>query len=274
MSAAPGARVTAAAGLRSTGAVGRRRRALLEVLGLLLWAAVFLRLHDAVGGDVAAAGARAHALQSAERALHLDVERAANAWLVAHPLLAELSALFYRSYYAVVLGVLAWTFLRHPDDYLRARRVLVAMTVLVLPVFWAWPVSPPRFALPGVVDVVAAHDVVASDWADPDSSRNLHSAMPSLHVGWSLWCAWAASTALRGSHPRLVLLPWAFPLVMAAVVLATGNHYVLDLVGSAALVVVAVVTASWWGRSVERRRAASAGGAGRRPSAEGAPPPT
>jgi PAP2 superfamily len=72
--------------------------------------------------------------------------------------------------------------------------------------------------------------------------------MPSLHVGWSLWCAYAVWSALRGMHPRLALLSWLFPLLMAADVLATGNHYVLDVAGSVALVAVAVVVASACGR--------------------------
>lgn len=67
--------------------------------------------------------------------------------------------------------------------------------------------------------------------------------MPSLHVGWSAWCAYAVWSALRGAHPRLALLAWVFPLVMAVDVLTTGNHYVLDIVGSAALLALSIVVA-------------------------------
>jgi hypothetical protein len=55
-------------------------------------------------------------------------------------------------------------------------------------------------------------------------------------------------SALRGTHPRLALSSWLFPLFMAADVLATGNHYVLDIAGSIALLTAAVLAAWMWGR--------------------------
>ncbi|WP_428847052.1 phosphatase PAP2 family protein [Rhizohabitans arisaemae] len=45
-----------------------------------------------------------------------------------------------------------------------------------------------------------------------------------MHMGWSLWCAYAVWCALRASHPRSAPLAWIFPLGMMAVVLITGNH--------------------------------------------------
>jgi hypothetical protein len=168
---------------------------------------------------------------------------------------------YYRSYYLAIIGVLVWVFIRHADVYVRVRRTLVAMTVLVLPVFWALPMSPPRFALPGVVDIIAAYDILGGHAVRGiESGRNLYSAMPSMHMGWSLWCAYAAWYALRGSHPRLAVLPWIFPLGMAAVALVTGNHYVLDIAGSVVLLVVSIVVVSAWGRLTERRRARGAAG--------------
>jgi hypothetical protein len=43
---------------------------------------------------------------------------------------------------------------------------------------------------------------------------------------------------------------------MTAVVLTTGNHYVLDVAGSAGLLVVAIGAAAVWGFLVERWRKA------------------
>jgi hypothetical protein len=240
-----------------TGGVPRRPAVLVEVLGLLLGLLLFLRLHAAAGKDVAAATANARALQSVERVLHLDIERSANAWLTAHPVLIQPAVYYYRSYYAVIVGVLLWVFVRHAEVYVRIRRTLVAMTALVLPVFWALPLSPPRFALPGIADIVAEHDVLGSTASrDTGNGQNHYSAMPSLHVAWSAWCAYAVWSALRASHPRLALVAWVFPLVMAADVLTTGNHYVLDVVGSCVLLAVSIAAASGWGRLAERRRRA------------------
>ncbi|MFG6200361.1 phosphatase PAP2 family protein [Nonomuraea sp. JJY05] len=46
-----------------------------------------------------------------------------------------------------------------------------------------------------------------------------------------------------------------FPLGMAAVVLITGNHYVLDIAGSAVLLIVSIAVVSAWDHLAERRRA-------------------
>ncbi|GAA1313987.1 hypothetical protein Psi02_64440 [Planotetraspora silvatica] len=233
---------------------------LIEVIVLLLGFLLFTHFHAAAGKDIASATANALALQSVEHALHVDIEQMANEWLTEHPALIQPAVYYYRLYYVVLVGVLLWLFVRHADVYIKVRRTLLAMVALVLLVFWALPMSPPRFALPGVVDIVAEYDILGSHASQgTGNGQNLYSAMPSLHVGWSAWCAYAVWSALRASHPRSALLSWVFPLVMAANVLVTGNHYVLDIVGSGVLLGVSIAAASVWGRRAERRRRARPG---------------
>ncbi len=230
--------------------------AAVEVVLLGAVLVVFARLHAAVGTDVAAATANAGALQSVEQQLHMNIELATNRWLIDHSVFIPLAVVLYRAYYVILLGVLVWIFIRHADVYLHVRRTFVATIGLALLVFWALPVSPPRFAVPGVVDIIAEHDILAGQPSrDMNSGANHFSAMPSLHVGWSAWCAFAVWSALRGSHPRAALLAWLFPLVMVADVLATGNHYVLDVVGSAVLLIVAIAVAHEWSGLVDDRAA-------------------
>jgi PAP2 superfamily len=232
---------------------GGRPAVVVEVVIVLLGALVFAYFHAATGKSVTAASTNAGALQSVERALHIDIERTANAWLAGHPALIQPAVYCYRLYYGVLLGVLLWVFIRHAEAYLMVRRTLVAMALLVLPVFWAVPVSPPRFAMPGIVDIVAEHDLWGSHASrDLDNGQNHFSAMPSMHVAWSLWCAYAVWSALRAGHPRAALLSWVFPLVMIAVVLTTGNHYVLDVVGSGVLLVVSMGAVSAWSQLLSR----------------------
>jgi len=226
-----------------------RLRVMREVFLLALGFVVFTYLHGLAGRDVASATANALALQSMERALQIDVERAANGWLAGHPTLIQLAVFNYRAYYVVLVGVLLWAFLRHAEVYPVVRRTLLAMMALALPVFWLLPMSPPRFALPGVVDIIAEHDIIGGHAArEIGNGQNHYSAMPSMHVAFSAWCAYAVWSALRASHPRLALLAWAYPVVMVADVITTGNHYVLDVVGSAALLAGAIAVARTWGR--------------------------
>jgi hypothetical protein len=58
--------------------------------------------------------------------------------------------------------------------------------------------------------------------------------MPSLHFGWSLWCGLViAILAPRWWMKALGLL---HPLFTVSAIVATGNHWVLDAVGGAAVV--------------------------------------
>lgn len=208
-----------------------------ELFLLALWLVLFTRLDALVGRDVVTATANALTLQSIERAMHLDVEVSVNTWLAGHSFLSQPAVYLYRLYYLVVAGVLGWILVRRTGVYRQVRRTLVAMTAIVLLVYRAVPMSPPRFALPGAIDVVARHDIVnQAAWTHPSH----YTAMPSMHVGWALWCAYAVWSAMRGTHPRRALLAWLFPLLMALVVLGTGNHYVLDIAGSVILLALSV----------------------------------
>ncbi len=226
------------------------------MIGLVLGLVVFSWLHDLAGTDVAAASANAHTLQLVERSLSLDIEVSANQWLVDRPALIPAAVLYYRLYYLPVVGVLIWMLWRHADAYLTLRRTLTVMALLALLAFWLVPVSPPRFDLPGIVDIVAGHDPVAGEASrDLTNGQNHFSAMPSLHVGWSALCAYGAGLALRAEHPRWALLCWLFPIMMVAVVITTGNHYVLDVVGSFVLLAISIAVVAWWGRSAGLSRA-------------------
>lgn len=225
------------------------RRPAIELAGLAAGAVLFTWLHNLAGTDVAAATANAHVLQSMEHALRLDVELAANHWLAASPALSIAAVWYYRLYYLPLAGVLLWVLFRHADDYRTVRNTLLVMAGVALVIFWLLPVSPPRFALPGIVDVVAQRDVIAGAAArDLSNGQNHFSAFPSLHVGWSALSAYAAWRVLRRRHPRASLLVWLHPVIMIAVVITTGNHYVLDVAGTAALLAISVTAATMVGR--------------------------
>jgi membrane-associated phospholipid phosphatase len=58
--------------------------------------------------------------------------------------------------------------------------------------------------------------------------------MPSLHVGWAVWCG--AAIALYARHRWVQVLGIAYPIVTTVVVMATGNHYLLDAVAGAVVI--------------------------------------
>jgi hypothetical protein len=190
---------------------------------------------------------------SLERALGIDVELGLNKALMAAPWPARAANLFYATaHFAVTLGVLVWLYRRRPEHYHRLRTALMAATAVALAGFWLYPLAPPRLIGQGFVDPVTALHSFGL-YAAPGSGEltNQFAAMPSMHAGWALWCGFVLV--------RLTGRRWAkaagalYPAVTVLVVVATANHYVLDIVAGFAIVAV-MLTAVRGGAWIRRRR--------------------
>ncbi len=77
------------------------------------------------------------------------------------------------------------------------------------------------------------------DFANPDYGAltklsNQYAAMPSLHIGWSLWCG--VVIAIVAPKLWMKLLGMVYPLLTFSVIVGTANHYVLDALGGATAV--------------------------------------
>ena len=227
-----------------------------------------------------AATNNAEFVQRLEQSLHIAVEYPINHAMLDHPLAIYLTGYFYRlCVIAVVPAILVWLYVSCPARYRHLRTVLVVTTLLDLPLVWLFPESPPRFALSGIVDYIATHDILyGASSRTPGRGLNLLAAMPSMHIAWTTWCAYAAWSVLRHHRPRVAWLAWLFPSLTAFVVLATGHHYVLDIVGGIALVAIAIQLARWIthrGRPAETWRATNQERPtpGPHPAPRDAPPP-
>ena len=170
----------------------------------------------------------------AEQWAHVGVERWVNNLFASSSWLAVPSGYYYALlHFVVTIGVLVWLWIRHPDSYRTARRVIVTGTLLALAIFWTFPAAPPRL-LPhaGFIDTAVRYRIPLDLEAGKASkAADLFATMPSLHFAWALWCAWAVSRVARTSTTRRLV--WAYPALTALVVLGTANHFVLDLAGGA-----------------------------------------
>ena len=176
--------------------------------------------------------AHAAGLWRAERWLHLDIEPSVNHLAAARPVFAETAGYYYGlAHFIVTPLVLAWLWLRRPAAFGPLRSALVLATTGANVVFWTWPVAPPRFAVPGMADVLVRYRILgAGGLHGPDSLVNLYAAMPSLHVAWAAWCAAAIVAATRGRWRHLA---WLYPAATTVVVLATANHFLAAAAGLA-----------------------------------------
>ncbi|KOG33242.1 bifunctional glycosyltransferase 87/phosphatase PAP2 family protein [Streptomyces resistomycificus] len=219
-----------------------RPNLLLELLLIRVTYAAYQQVRlAATGGSQSAGRARAeehgHQIHDLERLLHLDVEYWANHAIVEVGWLRDFFDFYYGSFhFAVPLSVLAVLYWRRPVDYRWARSSLGFTTLLALVGFWLYPLAPPRL-MPnlGVIDTVhGVQDFSKPDYGTLTALTNQYAAMPSLHFGWSLWCGLViAVIAPKGWMKALGLL---HPLLTAAAIVVTGNHWVLDAAGGAVVV--------------------------------------
>ncbi|MBW8816871.1 MAG: phosphatase PAP2 family protein [Streptomyces sp.] len=219
-----------------------RPNLLLELLLIRVTYAAYQQVRLAATGGTNSAGratAEEHGRQvlDIERWLHIDIEHWANHAVVKVDWLRNFFDFYYESFHFVVpLSVLAVLYWRRPGDYRWARASLGFATLLALVGFWLYPLAPPRL-MPGLGVIDTVHGV--QDFSKPDygtltALTNQYAAMPSLHFGWSLWCGVViAIIAPRWWMKGLGLL---HPLFTVSAIVATGNHWVLDAVGGAAVV--------------------------------------
>lgn len=203
-----------------------------------------LFLYDAVNNlaplRLGVALGNARGILHAEQVLHIDPELSLDRWLAGHHTLASILANYYdNAHFVVTLGLLGYLWWSRADIYRPLRNVLVLVNVMGFVVFWLLPVAPPRM-LDGFTDVVASTHAFGS-WHTGSlaSQANQLAAMPSLHMAWAAWCALALWRITERRWVRALAL--VYPCLTALAVLATGNHFVLDIVGGLLVLALAVL---------------------------------
>jgi hypothetical protein len=209
----------------------------------------------AVGGLGQAMG-HAWWIWHTERSLGLPSELAVQRLLLPHPLLAQIANLYYATmHFGVLIAMLIWLFVRHRDAYPAVRNAMAASTAICLLVSFI-PVAPPRMLTPlGFVDLAARYGELVYGAAGANVGADQLSAMPSVHVCWSVLVAWAVITASTSCW-RWRWLILAHPIVTVFVVVGTGNHYWADAIVSIEIVAVVLAT-----QALLRARLARFGGA-------------
>jgi PAP2 superfamily len=189
---------------------------------------------------------------------------------------------FWNVYYGtahffVTLAVFILLFFKRSDVFPQWRNTLAAMTALAILGFAFFPLMPPRLldqpcpaietfefggacvdsALRpgkdqqftgdngfGFVDTLS---VYGGPWRfdseEVASISNQYAAMPSLHVGWSTWCAFAVWPLIRRRWAKALVL--LYPLATTFCIIVTANHFWLDGIGG--LAVFAVGALIGWG---------------------------
>jgi hypothetical protein len=169
--------------------------------------------------------------------LHFDFELSVNRFVSSVSWLAQVMNYYYSTlHFIVTVGVLTWLFVARKRVYRGMRTALFALTLVALVGFFFYPLAPPRL-MPGYgyIDTLAEYHTWGS-LADPNIAEhtNQFAAMPSLHIGWALWCAIAVFYCTRKWWARTLAV--MYPMATLIVIIGTANHYVIDAVAGAAVV--------------------------------------
>ncbi len=213
---------------------------------------VYFRIRGVTEAATGVAMAHAQDLARLEAHLGLDVEESVQAPVTASQTLATLANWIYVwGHWPVILTSLAWLLWRHRDGFRRARDAMLVSGFLGMAVFVTYPVAPPRLADPGLVDTVTEASA-AYRYLQPPAFVNQYAAMPSLHAGWNL----LVGLVIAGASASLLVrvLGIAMPVLMVWAVVATANHYVVDVIAGVGLALTGLAVAEWLERHRSRRQ--------------------
>jgi hypothetical protein len=232
--------------LTATVATGPRRilpRGWLDLLWQLsLWFG-FLLVYQVARGI-----ADRHPSKAFENALTvIDIEQRFNAlfeldlqrWIHSSEFLTTLTSwTYWMSQFTVVGLTLLWVYLRRNDSFLRFRNTIMLANVIGLVGYVLLPTAPPRmFPGFGFVDTLNRFGTVNHGSGLVELASNPYAAMPSLHAADALIVGVVLATVVKRWIFKVIWLLW--PAWVWFTVMATANHFWLDIVAGVAVAGVA-----------------------------------
>jgi len=204
-----------------------------------------------VEGRATAAFHHALDLIRIEETMHLFVEPSVQTWASGSHLLMDVSSwLYVNAQTTVTVGALVYLYLRHNRSFYFVRNMFMISMVIALVGYAVFPTAPPRF-MPewGFIDSVSAFTGVHVSHASAAMSAllNPYAAVPSMHVAFALMIGWPLARLVRWRALRLLWL--IYPLLMAFVIVATANHFILDAMFGALTAGVSAYGARWLARA-------------------------
>jgi hypothetical protein len=218
--------------------VPRHPRLWFEILLIALSYWIYSMIRNSVPEQRAAAMRNAREVWAFEHGIGLAVERSINhgansvTWLI-----VGMNYYYATLHFIVTLGVLVWLFRAHPGRYAPTRLVLFVTTGVALVGYYCYPLAPPRLMGGGFIDTVKVHHTWGS-MASGDLAHvsNQFAAMPSMHIGWSLWCGLTIATLAQRRWVKA--LGMVYPAVTLLVIVSTANHFWMDALGGVACLTV------------------------------------
>ena len=133
---------------------------------------------------------------------------------------------YWNSEFTVVGLALLWVYLRRHEAFSRFRNAIIGANLVGLIGYILLPTAPPRmFPSIGFIDHHKSGVV--------ELAANPYAAMPSLHAADALIVGLVLASLVRRPVWKVLWLVW--PLWVCFAVMATGNHFWLDVLAGIAL---------------------------------------
>jgi membrane-associated phospholipid phosphatase len=200
---------------------------------LLLFAVAYYAyqlVRGAVDGKIAVAAWNATKIINLEHSLHVFVEPSVQAWASSKRWLISVADWTYLNCHLIVtFGALVFIYVRRNASFYFVRNMFMIAMAIALVGYAVYPTAPPRL-MPewGFTDSIAVFTHARVENEPISALLNLYAAVPSMHVCFALMVGWPLARLVR---PRPLKVAWfLYPFLVTFVVVATGNHYIVDAV--------------------------------------------
>lgn len=185
-----------------------------------------------------------------ERLLHVFIEPTVQQWVSnRHWLMDVADWIYLNAHYILTLGVLVFIYLRRNDSFYFVRNMFMVAMAIALVGYTIYPTAPPRL-MPewGFTDSIQQFTGVTVEEGPGSALLNFYAAVPSMHVCFAIMVGWPMVRLVR--H-RLARVAWSlYPLLIAFVVVATGNHFLMDaFLGGMTALLAAIISSRWLARA-------------------------
>ena len=161
---------------------------------------------------------------------------------------ALVSWTYWNSEFTVLGLALLWVYLRRNQAFIRFRNTILLANLIGLVGYVMVPTAPPRMLGLGFVD--QHRDGLVNLAANP------YAAMPSLHAADALIVGITLAGLCKNPVAKVLWLIW--PAWVWFTVMATGNHFWMDVLGGILVAIVAMAIIRWRESAQARAEAARA----------------
>jgi PAP2 superfamily protein len=155
---------------------------------------------------------------------------------------------YWNSEFTVLGLALLWVYLRRNGAFIRFRNTILLANLIGLVGYVMVPTAPPRMLGLGFVD--QHRDGLVSLAANP------YAAMPSLHAADALIVGITLAGLCKNPVAKVLWMIW--PAWVWFTVMATGNHFWMDVLGGILVAIVAMAIIRWRDSAQARAQAARA----------------